>query len=299
MNKDTVRALVDAGVHFGHRVGRWNPKMKPYIFCSRNSIHIINIKETVKGIVMAKRFLAEIAAGGKDVLFVGTKRQARMPITEQAARCSMPYVCERWLGGTLTNFSTIRKRLGRLEELEAMEEQGQLAAQSKKMESTLRRELRKIKRNLEGIRNMDRIPGALVIVDARREHLAVSEARKLHIPTVCLLDTDSDPDLVDIPIPGNDDAMRGIEIIIQEMAEAVLAGKAGAVASSANDVDRPVRSGRRASTSQMAEAISKPPETPSAAPAAPAASESIDVPTAAPESQAESADGSSEPTPSA
>ena len=260
MNNDTVRALVDAGIHFGHRVGRWNPKMKPYIFCSRNSIHIINIKETVKGIVMAKRFLTDVVAGGKDVLFVGTKRQARMPIAGQAARCKMPYVCERWLGGTLTNFSTIRKRLGRLEELEAMEEKGQLATQSKKMESTLRRELKKIKRNLDGIRAMDRLPGALVIVDARREHLAVSEARKLNIPTVCLLDTDSDPDLVDIPIPCNDDAMRGIEIIVQEMADAVLAGKAGVVAGSAG-ADRPVRSGRRASTSQMAEAISQPQET--------------------------------------
>jgi small subunit ribosomal protein S2 len=234
--------------------------MKPYIFCSRNSIHIINIKETVKGIVMAKRFLTDVVAGGKDVLFVGTKRQARMPIAGQAARCKMPYVCERWLGGTLTNFSTIRKRLGRLEELEAMEEQGQLAIQSKKMESTLRRELKKIKRNLDGIRAMDRIPGALVIVDARREHLAVSEARKLNIPTICLLDTDSDPDLVDIPIPCNDDAMRGIEIIMQEMADAVLAGKTGAVAGSAG-ADRPVRTGRRASTSQIAEAISQPQET--------------------------------------
>ncbi|MBN1766766.1 MAG: 30S ribosomal protein S2 [Sedimentisphaerales bacterium] len=255
MDNTIVRELVDAGVHFGHRVGRWNPKMQPYIFCSRNSIHIINIKETIKGLIRSKKFLANVVSNGKDVLFVGTKRQARQPIVEQAQRSGMHYVSERWLGGTLTNFSTIRRRLGRLEELEEMEEKGLLAAQSKKMESTLRRELRKIKRNLEGIRNMNRLPGALVIIDARREHLAIAEARKLKIPSICLIDTDSDPDLVDIPIPGNDDAMRAIQIMCGQLADAILEGKAAQPerTESASEDRRP-RS-RRMSIAQTAERL--------------------------------------------
>ena len=256
MDNAVVRELVDAGIHFGHRVGRWNPKMKPYIFCSRNSIHIVNIKETIKGLLRAKRFVTGVVSGGGDVLFVGTKRQAHQPIVEHAKRCGMPYVSERWLGGTLTNFRTIRSRLGRLEELEAMEEQGVMAAQGKKMQSTLRRELGKIKRNLDGIRKMDKLPSVLMVIDARREHIAISEARKLRIPTVCLLDTDSDPDIVDLPIPGNDDAMRGIELILAQIADSAMEGKAGRDA--ANDDqnekrDRP-RS-KRVSVSQAAEAM--------------------------------------------
>jgi len=263
LDNNTVRSLVDSGIHFGHRVGRWNPKMKPYIFCTRSSIHIINIKETIKGMVRGRKFLIDMAASGKDVLFVGTKRQARLPIMEHSDRCGMPHVCERWLGGTLTNFSTIRKRLGRLEELEAMDEQGLLASQSKKMESTLRRELNKIKRNLDGIRKMSRLPGALVVIDARREHLAIAEAKKLKIPTVCLLDTDSDPDLVDIPIPGNDDAMGAIELIIREMADAVLEGKTKQPKKPEPDTTtkRKPRS-RRVSTSQAAEKAAAPAKQP-------------------------------------
>lgn len=258
MDSATVRELVDAGIHFGHRVGRWNPKMKPYVFCARNSIHIINIKETIKGLVRAKKFLTHVTASGKDVLFVGTKRQARQPIVENSQRVEMPYVAERWLGGTLTNFRTIRSRLGRLEELEAMEEQGTMASQGKKMESMLRRELRKIKRNLDGIRTMDKMPGALVIIDSTREHLAIAEARKLKIPTISLIDTDSDPDLVDLPIPGNDDAMRAIELIVAQLADAVAEGKAVATDRAAeagqDAAERRPRS-RRASTAQMAEAM--------------------------------------------
>ncbi len=269
MDNTTVRTLVDAGIHFGHRTGRWNPKMKPYIFCSRNSIHIVNIKETVKGIARAKKFLASLVASGKDVLFVGTKRQARNPIIEQSQRAGMPYVCERWLGGTLTNFSTIRKRLGRLDELEDMEEKGLLAAQSKKMEATLKRELRKIKRNLEGIRDMEKMPGALVIIDAQREHLAVAEARKLKIPTICLLDTDSDPDLIDIPIPGNDDAMRGIEIILSQMADSIIEGKACFKEKAATETKaRAKATSKRASLSKAAETMTTP-ATEQPAPAAP------------------------------
>jgi small subunit ribosomal protein S2 len=243
--------------------------MKPYIFCYRNSIHIINVKETIKGLLRSKKFLASVVASGKDVLFVGTKRQARQPIVEQSGRCQMPYVSERWLGGTLTNFATIRKRLVRLEELEAMDEKGLMAAQSKKMESTLRREMRKIKRNLEGIREMNKLPGALIIIDARREHLAIAEARKLKIPTICLLDTDSDPDLVDIPIPGNDDAMRVIGIVTSQLTNSILEGKseykAAMETAEATEATHRVRS-RRVSTAQAAEQIIQEPENPKVAP---------------------------------
>ncbi len=249
MDNAIVRELIDAGIHFGHRVGRWNPKMKPYIFCARNSIHIINIKETIKGLVRSKKFLASVVSSGKNVLFVGTKRQARQSIVTQASRCGMPFVSERWLGGTLTNFTTIRKRLGRLEELETLDENGLMAAQGKKMESMLRRELRKIKRNLDGIRNMDRMPGALIIIDAHREHLAISEARKLKIPTICLLDTNCDPDQVDIPIPGNDDAMRAIDLILTQLTDAIQEGKVAKAEQSAEGKDR---GGRRSSRSLTA-----------------------------------------------
>ncbi len=205
-------------------------------------------------------------------MFVGTKRQAKVPVIEQAAACNMPYVNERWLGGTLTNFGTIRKRLGRLEELEAMDEKGIMAQHGKKMESMLRREFRKIKRNLDGIRNMEKMPGALVIVDSQREHLAINEAINLGIPTICLLDTDSDPDKVDIPIPGNDDAMRAIEIVLSQLADAVNEGKSVRIkdAESAKSEERRGRS-RRASMSQAAQTPAAPAaeatETP--APAAP------------------------------
>ena len=227
LSKQLAKELVEAGIHFGHRVSRWNPKMEPYIFAKRNLIHIINIKETIKGILRARKFLTQLVASGKDVLFVGTKRQAKAVIEHHANRCGMHYVNERWLGGTLTNFRTIRSRLSRLEELEQMETSGAMASESKKMQAALRRQLRKIRRNLQGIRKMDRLPGALVVVDVRREHIAVREAKKLSIPTVCLIDTDSDPDLVDIPIPGNDDAMRAIDLVVGVLADAVLEGKSG------------------------------------------------------------------------
>ena len=263
MDNTVVRELVDAGIHFGHRVGRWNPKMKPYIFCSRNSIHIINIKETLKGLLRARKYLARAVASGKDVLIVGTKRQARQPVMDQANRCDMPYVIERWLGGTLTNFRTIRSRLGRLEELEEMETKGLMAAESKKMESTLRREMRKIQRNLGGIRKMDRLPGVLIAIDARRENIAIEEARKLGIPTICLMDTDSDPDVVDIPIPGNDDAMRAIELVLTQLVDAVLEGKSGRTEPEAAE-EAPRRS-RRISTARAAETLSDPAQTQEAA----------------------------------
>jgi small subunit ribosomal protein S2 len=222
-----VKELVDAGVHFGHRVSRWNPKMEPYIHGKRNMIHIIDVKETIKGLLRGKRLVQNVVAGGKDVLFVGTKRQARHAVEEESKRSGMHYVAERWLGGTLTNFRTIRARLLRLEELEKLWATGQIETYSKKMKSTLQREMEKIKANLEGIRKMDRMPGLMVIVDTRREHIAVKEARKLGVPTIALIDTDSDPELIDLPIPCNDDAMRAVEIILHELADSIIEGKTG------------------------------------------------------------------------
>ncbi len=257
MDKEFVNALIDSGIHFGHRAGRWNPKMKPYIFCTRNSIHIVDIKETIKGLLRSKKLLAKVVASGQDVLFVGTKRQARRPVEEQALRCDMHYVTERWLGGILTNFRTIRSRLGRLEELEAMEASGELAAKSKKMQSTLKREMHKIRTNLEGIRRMERLPGALVLIDARREYIAANEARKLGIPTICLIDTDSDPDTVDLAIPGNDDAMKAIALVVRHLADSIMEGKEGRTEAEADG--RGGRDGqrrsRRVTTAQAAEGM--------------------------------------------
>ena len=199
MGSELVRQLINSGIHFGHRASRWNPKMKPYIFGKLNTIHIIDIRETVKGLLRAKRFIAKVVSSGEDVIFVGTKRQARIQIKEHATRVGMPWVTDRWLGGTLTNFRTIRSRLVRLEELEAAEADGSSQQYSKKMIATRTREQRKIQRNLAGIREMHRLPAAVIIVDVHRERNAVLEARKLNIPTICLIDTDSDPDFADIP----------------------------------------------------------------------------------------------------
>src|SRR5262245_34062538 len=220
-----VHDLVEAGIHFGQRASGWNPKMQPYIYGKRNGIHIIDIKETIKGILLAKKFITKSVSEGKDVCFVGTKRQAKNVLETRVPDVKMHWVTERWLGGTLTNFRTIRQRLRRLEELEAIEQQDNFASYSKKMESQLRREKKKIQRNLEGIRKMDKLPGAMVAIDVRREITALKEARKLGIPTICLIDTDGDPDLVDIPIPGNDDGMRSIDVILRELCLAVAEGK--------------------------------------------------------------------------
>lgn len=224
---ELVKELIEAGIHYGHRASRWNPKMKPYIFGKRNLIHVINIKETLRGLLLAKKFLARVVGQGKDVVIVGTKRQARKSVQERADEVKMHWVIDRWLGGTLTNFREIRKRVGRLEQLEQLEADGMLDAYSKKEGASLRREMRKIHRNLGGIRRMTQLPGAVVVIDQRREMIAVREAIKMKIPVICLLDTDSDPDLVDIPIPGNDDAMRGIDIIVRELCSAVREGVVG------------------------------------------------------------------------
>src|SRR4051794_3368798 len=223
-----VKDLIDAGVHFGHRASRWNPKMKPYIYGKRNLIHIIDLKETVRGLLRATKFFNRVASQNGLILFVGTKRQASDTIVEECKRSGMPYVTERWLGGTLTNFRTIRSRLERLDELEGILDGEQALSYSKKMVSTLNRERKKIQRNLEGIRNMTRLPEALLVVDPHREKIAVTEARKLGIKVVALRDTDCAPDVIALPIPGNDDSMRSIELVVKRLTDAIIEGKASA-----------------------------------------------------------------------
>jgi small subunit ribosomal protein S2 len=222
---DLIKDLVDAGVHFGHRSSRWNPKMRPYIYARRNLIHIIDVRETVRGLLRAKKYLGQVAGQGSLILFVGTKRQAADAIEREATRCGMPYVNDRWLGGTLTNFRTIRSRLTRLEELESIRDSEAINSYSKKMQSALTREYRKMYRNLHGIRTMNRLPECLVIVDPRKERNAVREAQKLGVATVALIDTDCDPDLVDLPVPGNDDSIRSIELIMRLLTDSIVQGK--------------------------------------------------------------------------
>ena len=226
MAEIVVKDFLESGVHFGHRASRWNPKMRPYIYARRNQIHIIDLKETLRGLIRAKKYLSKVVAQGSLVLFVGTKRQAADPVQLAATKCGMPYVNERWLGGTLTNFRTIRSRLKRLEELESITASGELVTYSKKRQSTLLRERKKIFTNLSGIREMNRLPEALIIIDPRREAISVKEARLLGIKVVALIDTDSDPDLVDLPIPGNDDSIRSIDLMLMHLSDAIIEGKA-------------------------------------------------------------------------
>ena len=218
------KILLVSGAHFGHRTSRWNPKMEPYILGKKNKIHIINLRETVRGLVAAYHFCSKIVADGRQVLFVGTKRQAREIIVREAVRSGMPYVAERWLGGTMTNLETIRKRVSRLQELEQLDATGEINTYSKKMQSSLNREKRKIKRNLDGIRTMHHLPGALFIIDPGIEHNAVMEARRLSIPVIAMLDTDADPTLIDLPIPANDDAIRSIDLVVSKVADGCVEG---------------------------------------------------------------------------
>jgi len=251
--KQLARELINAGVHFGHGASRWNPKMAPFIFAKRGNIHVIDVKQTLKGILIAKKLLAEIVSSGSDVVFVGTKRQAQKAVEAAANRCGMHYVSERWLGGMLTNFRTVRSRLQRLEQLEAMEQDGTMEAESKKQASRYKREMRKIRTNLDGVRRMTRLPGAVVTVDAKKEYLALREARKLGIPTVGVLDTDSDADTVDVAIPANDDSIRAIEIILSELADAVAIGKTMVSARQQEMTPRPRRVRSRRPTMGRAE----------------------------------------------
>ncbi len=226
MAEINVKDMLEAGVHFGHNCSKWNPKMRPYIYGRRNKIHIIDIKETVRGLLRASKYLQKIAAQNSLILFVGTKRQASEPVADAARACGMPFVSERWLGGMLTNFRTIRSRLKRLEELEALETTGEIATYSKKRQSTLRRELKKVKRNLDGIRTLTRIPDCVVVIDPKNEKNCIHECRLLGVRIVSLIDTDSDPDMVDLPIPGNDDSIRSIRIVLNHISEAVKSGRA-------------------------------------------------------------------------
>ena len=219
----TMRELLDSGVHFGHQTRRWNPKMKRFIFAERNGIYIIDIQQSLGLIDSAYDFIKDTVAKGGHILFVGTKKQAHQPIIEQAARVGMPYVTERWLGGMLTNFPTVYKRIQRLKELEQLEQKNDQVLTKKEL-LVLRREREKLTKNLEGIRNMTKLPSAIWVVDTKKEHLAVAEARKLGIPVVAILDTNCDPDEVDYKIPGNDDAIRSIGLLTRVIADAAVAG---------------------------------------------------------------------------
>jgi small subunit ribosomal protein S2 len=220
-----LKDLLEAGVHFGHQTKRWNPKMKEYIFGERNGIYILDLGKTLKMVRDAEEFVGTLAAEGRTILFVGTKRQAKDVISEEALRCGMYYVNERWLGGLLTNFATIQRSLGRLRDIEAMSTDGRYDTLSKKEIARNEKERKKLTKNLEGIRGMSRLPDAVFIVDTKKEQIAVDEARKLKIPVIGVVDTNADPDEVDYVIPGNDDALRSIRLFASRMADAVLNGR--------------------------------------------------------------------------
>jgi len=237
LNGIALKDLLEAGVHFGHQTKRWNPKMKAYIFGERNGIYIIDLAKTAKLFRDAEQFITNQAADGRTVLFVGTKRQAQDAVAEEARRCEMYFVNQRWLGGLLTNFTTIQRSLARLRDLEAMETDGRYDTLSKKEIAQVEKEKRKLQKNLEGIRNMSRLPDALFVVDTRKEKIAVDEARKLKIPVIGVVDTNSDPDEVDYVIPGNDDALRAIRLFASRIADAVLAGRGIRESAQADDGD--------------------------------------------------------------
>jgi small subunit ribosomal protein S2 len=259
-----IKELLEAGVHFGHQTKRWNPKMKPYIFGQRNGIYIIDLGKTARLFSDAEAFVNQLASDGGTVLFVGTKRQAQDAVAEEAQRCGMHFVNQRWLGGLLTNFTTIQRSLTRLRELEAMETDGRYESLSKKEVAGVEKEKRKIQKNLDGIRLMSKLPDAVFVIDTRKEQIAVDEARKLKIPVIGVVDTNSDPEQVDYVIPGNDDALRSIRLFASRIADAIMAG-------------RSLRESARAEAASEQQAarraVARPrPETPAAPPAAPPAS---------------------------
>ena len=223
----SMKSLLEAGVHFGHQTRRWNPKMAKYIFTERNGIYIIDLQKTVRKVDEAYDFLRSVAEEGKSVLFVGTKKQAQDAVKEEAVRSGQYYVNERWLGGMMTNFQTIQKRINRLKELETMEQDGTFDLLTKKEVLQLRHEMSRLEKNLSGIKEMKKIPGALFIIDPRKERIAVAEARKLGIPIVAIVDTNCDPDEIDYVIPGNDDAIRAVKLLTSKMADAILEGRQG------------------------------------------------------------------------
>ncbi len=226
MTTVTIKELLEAGVHFGHQTKRWNPKMKKYLFGERNGIYIIDLQKTLKKFQEAAEFMRRVALEGLPVIFVGTKKQAADVIEEEARRCEQFFVSRRWLGGTLTNFQTIRKSVSRLRRIEDLETKGGIEQHTKKEATKLRRERQKLDQALEGIKGMDRLPGAIFVIDTKKERIAVREARRLGIPLVAVVDTNCDPDEIDYPIPGNDDAIRAIRLMASGMADAILEGRA-------------------------------------------------------------------------
>jgi small subunit ribosomal protein S2 len=224
----SMKQLLEAGVHFGHQTRRWNPKMSRYIFTERNGIYIIDLQKTVKKVEEAYNFIREVAAAGGKILFVGTKKQAQESVAEEAVRCGMYYINQRWLGGTLTNFATIQKRVARLHQLEEMENDGTFDILPKKEVILLRKEKERLEKFLGGIKNMKELPDAIFVIDPRKERIAVAEARKLGIPLVGIVDTNCDPDEIDYVIPGNDDAIRAVKLLTAKMADAILEANQGA-----------------------------------------------------------------------
>lgn len=238
MSQVTIQELLDAGVHFGHQTRRWNPKMKPFIFEARNGIHIINLDLTVVQLEKACEFLADVAGKGGNVLFCGTKKQAQEAVKEAAAACGQPFITGRWLGGTLTNLRTVKRSLARMKEIERMEQDGSINAYVKQEQSMLRREHDRIAKNLDGMRTIDSLPDAMFIIDIKREHNAVAEARRLKIPIVAIVDTNCDPDLVDYPIAGNDDAIRAVKLLLATVTGAIGKAKAEHEAKKARKVNK-------------------------------------------------------------
>jgi len=275
-----MRELLEAGVHYGHHASRWNPKMAPYIHKKRHSIHVIDLRQTVRGLVRARRFLAQVAEQGGEVILVGTKRQARDVVVEEAQRAGIHYVSERWLGGALTNFAVVTGRTNRLAQLEQMDADGTIESRGKKYAAVLRRELSKLHRNLDGIRTLTRVPDALILIDPRREKNALREAWTLSIPVICLQDTDSDPDDIDIVIPGNDDAMRSIRLVCSKLMDAILAGKARAPQPADAEEQAPAPTPEAPAAEPQAEDSAEP--APAAPPPEPAAEDAADADVAGP-----------------
>ncbi|MDQ1694909.1 MAG: small subunit ribosomal protein [Frankiaceae bacterium] len=303
----TMRQLLESGVHFGHQTRRWNPKMKRFIFTERNGIYIIDLQQSLSYIDRAYDFVKETVAHGGSIMFIGTKKQAQDAISEQATRVGMPYVNQRWLGGMLTNFSTVYKRLQRLKELEVLEQTGGAHVTSKKEALMLSREREKLERTLGGIRNMQKIPSAVWIVDTKKEHIAIAEARKLNIPVIAILDTNCDPDEVDYPIPGNDDAIRAVSTLTRVIADAVAEGtiaRAGAAAGEekpepgALGSDEPLADWERELLQGDATAAAAPAAEAPAAPAADAEAPAAEAPAAeAPAAEAPAPAEATEATP--
>ncbi|ONH60307.1 30S ribosomal protein S2 [Frankia sp. CcI49] len=285
----TMKQLLESGVHFGHQTKRWNPKMKRYIFTERNGIYIIDLQQTLSYIDRAYDFVKETVAHGGTVLFIGTKKQAQEAIEEQALRVGMPFVKERWLGGMLTNFSTVYKRLQRLKELEEIELTGGTEVRTKKEQLVLTREKAKLERTLGGIRDMSRVPSAVWVVDTKKEHIAVGEARKLGIPVVAILDTNCDPDEVDYPIPGNDDAIRSAALLTRVVADAVAEGLMSRAGASSNAEAKPEQSTGEEPLAEWEQALLR-------GDAAPAAAEPVVAEPAAAEPAAAASAAASEPT---